>query len=241
MAHASSLRLYRNIESLDMPEREYWKAHVTKREHLKREYPHGIPMHVLFPSGIFDAKEFKGSYAIDGQGTIFIASPEIKATSMPGPQEIPFPWYLLFLESEHYLTGMGAALHSLERGCMMIKHALDQCRFSLIEEESVVYFLQHCQPGTIAGLASYLASEDDVGFVELCYSDLSLGADPIIAARILEDKRMLLFPRQILAGLTALLEGSQSIAEELLEEVCLIHRYLGESKMQEKTRAKPVQ
>jgi hypothetical protein len=222
-----------------MPEKAYWKAHVTKREHLKREYPHGIPMHVLFPSGIFDVKEFKGSYAIDGHGKIFIASPEIKATSMPGPQEIPFPWYLLFLESEHYLIGMGAALRSLETGCHMIKQVLDQCRFNLIDEESIVYFLQHCQPTTVAGLASYLASEDDVGFVELCYSDLSLNADPLIAARILEDKRMLLFPRQIVSGLTALLEGNPGIAEDLLEEVCLIHRYLGESRVQEGKRAKP--
>jgi hypothetical protein len=236
MAKKSCLRLYRSIESLEPAEKEYWKAYITKREHLKREYPQGIPMRILFPSGVFEVKEFRGSYAIDGQGKIFVTSSEIDSASIPGPQEVPLPWYLLFTESERYLVGMDNALKALEANCALIRTALDHCRFSLTREESTIYFLQHCDPDNLAGLASYLACDDDVGFIELMYSDLGLDADPLIASRILEDKRMQLFPRQIHSALGALIDGNYSIAEDLFEEVCLIHRYLRASTVQEKPR-----
>jgi len=238
MANKSCLRLYRGIESLEPIEKSYWKAYINKREHLKREYPHGIPMRVLFPTGVFDVKEFHGSYAIDGQGNIFVTSPTLESSSMAGPQEIPFPWYLLFTESDRYLVSMSGALKALEAACALIRNILDHCRFNLVREESTIYFLQHCQPDNLAGLASYLASEDDVGFIDLVYSDVSFGLDSLISSRILEDKRMLLFPRQISTALHALLEGNYSVAEDFLEEVCLIHRYLGEYKAKEAARSK---
>ena len=241
MANKSCLRLYRSIESLESMEKGYWKTYIAKREHLKREYPQGIPMRVLFPSGVFDVKEFRGSYAIDGQGKIYVTSSEIESSFIPGPQEVPLPWYLLFTESERYLVSMSEALKALESSCALIKSVLARCRFNLTHEESTIYFLQHCQPDNLAGLASYLGCDDDVGFIELMYAELSLDADPLIASRILEDKRMQLFPRQIHSALGALAEGQYALAEDLFEEVCLIHRYLRECTIQEKTQPKKTQ
>lgn len=238
MPTTSSLRLFRNLDSLDPDDREYWRGYIAKREHLKREYPQGIPMRILYPTGLFNARELHGAYTIDGSGRPFIASAEIAGTSLPGPREIPLSWYLLFAFADSYVAPLDVALASLERAGRMLGTILDSRRFDLVREESSVYFLQRCQPQDVAGLAAFLGSEDDLGFIELQYGDTGLACDPLIAARILEDKRTHLFPRQLAAALDALVDGNHALAEELFEEVCLIHRYLRETPAREPERCR---
>lgn len=232
MATTSSLRLFRSVEALEPAERAYWQAWITKREHLKREYPQGIPMRILFPAGIFSMRELHGAYCIGPEGKAWITSASIEGCTIPGPHEVPLPWYLLFAWSRDYVVSIDEALASLERAGCLIRSILETQRFDLVREESCIYLLQHCRPAHIASLAAYLASEDDTGYLELVYADTGLACDPLISGRILEDKRLHLFPRQIALALESMAAGQHGQADELLEEVCLIHRYLEASTAQ---------
>ena len=84
-----------------------------------------------------------------------------------------------------------------------------------MREESCIYLLQHTLPSHIASLAAYLASEDDTGYIELAYGDTGLSCDPLISARILEDRRRHIFPRQIASALEYIAAGQHGPAEEL--------------------------
>ncbi|HPH01927.1 MAG TPA: hypothetical protein PK297_03100 [Spirochaetota bacterium] len=226
MPTTSSLRLFRAVDKLDPPEQAYWQGWINKREHLKREYPQGIPMRILFPTGLFSIRELHGAYCIGPDGRAWITSAGIEGCQIPGPREVPLPWYLLFAWTGDYVASLDEALASLERSGHLIRSILEHERFDLVREESCIYLLQHTLPSHIASLAAYLASEDDTGYIELAYGDTGLSCDPLISARILEDRRRHIFPRQIASALEYIAAGQHGPAEELLEEVCLIHRYL---------------
>lgn len=232
MSTTCSLRLFRAIDTLDPAERDYWQGWVNKREHLKREYPQGIPMRILFPAGIFSMRELHGAYCIGPDGRAWVTSASIEGCVIPGSREVPLPWYLLFAWTREYVASMDEALASLERAGNLIRAILEIQRFDLLREESCIYLLQHCRPPHIASLAAYLASEDGAGYIELVYGDTGLACDPLISGRILEDKRLHIFPRQIATALELLTAGQHLQAEELLEEVCLIHRYLTSAALQ---------
>lgn len=238
MPTTCSLRLFRAVETLDPAERDYWQGWINKREHLKREYPQGIPMRILFPDGLFNMHELYGAYCIGLDGRAWITSNSIEGCSVPGSHEVPLPWYLLFAWTRSYLASMDEALASLERAGNLIRTILEEQRFNLLQEESSIYLLQHCQPPHLASLAAYLASEDGVGYIELVYGDTGLACDPLIAERILEDKRLRIFPRQIATALEVLAAGQHFQAEQLLEEVCLIHRYLTSARLKNETYIK---
>jgi hypothetical protein len=226
MATYSFLRIFRNIDSLEASERNYWLTYIHKREHLKNEYPEGIPMKVLYPEGVFNVREKHGSYHIDESGRLYVSSIELEGCVIPGPDEVPIPWYLLFTGSERYFRRIEEALAALEENRRRVVGLVENLSFNLEKESSTVYFLQQCSGQELDAFAKYLGQEDRQGFVELNYGEVEFLIDPLLAARIEEDKRRLLFPRQITAALELIDVGRRNSANELFEEVCLIHRQI---------------
>ena len=223
MANYSFLRLFKKVETLDPAEKEYWIRYINKREHLKREYPEGIPMKIIYPDGIFNTREKHGSYHVDLEGNYYVASSELDGFILPGPQEVPLPWYLLFTGSDRYFRKTVDALDALDSAWKRISRILREKSFNLDREKATVYFLQQCNRATLESFLKYLRDEEEDGFMELNYGEVEFLIDPLFADRIEADKKKLIFPRQIMAGLEALEEDRHKDANEAFEEITLIH------------------
>jgi len=223
MANYSFLRLFKKVETLDHEEKEYWIRYINKREHLKREYPEGIPMKIIYPDGIFNTREKHGSYHVDLEGNYYVASSELDGFILPGPQEVPLPWYLLFTGSDTYFRKTVDALSALECARERISRILKEKSFNLEREKATVYFLQQCNRRGLESFLRYLKEEEQDSFMELNYGEVEFLIDPLFADRIESDKKKLIFPRQIMVGLEALDKGQHEEANEAFEEVSLIH------------------
>jgi len=214
------------VESLDPAEKKYWVTYINKREHLKREYPDGIPMKILYPDGIFNIREKHGSYHVDKLGRYFVSSLELDGCMLPGPDEVPLHWYLLFTGARKYFSRIGEALHDFDTTKNRIAHILENLSFNLEKEKSTVYFLQQCGKQELDSFGKYLAQEDMEGYIELNYGEVEFLIDPLFADRIEEDKKKLIFPRQVISALDLIERNERRQANELFEEVCLIHRQI---------------
>lgn len=226
MATYSFLRIYRAVETLEPAERKYWETYINKREHLKREYPEGIPMKVLYPEGLFNQQEKHGSYHVDEQGRQFVSSLELDGCMLPGPDEVPLSWYLLYTGANNYFRRIRSALSAFQGNRKRIERIIRECSFNLEKEKSTVYFLQQCGKQELEAFARYFSQEDREGFVELNYGEVEFLIDPLFADRIEEDKKKLLFPRQITSALELIDKDERASANDLFEEVCLIHRQI---------------
>ena len=223
MANYSFLRLFKKVETLEHAEKEYWIRYINKREHLKREYPEGIPMKIIYPDGIFNTREKHGSYHVDLEGNYYVASSELDGFILPGPQEVPLPWYLLFTGSKRYFRKSIEALDALDSAWKRISRILREKTFNLEQEKATVYFLQQCSRSALESFLKYLRDGEEDGFMELNYGEVEFLIDPLFADRIETDKKRLIFPRQIMAGLEALEQGRQKDANDAFEEISLIH------------------
>lgn len=223
MSSYSFLRLYKRVEDLEGAERDYWLKYINKREHLKREYPEGIPMKIIYPEGIFNTREKHGSYHVDLEGNYYVSSSDLDGFIVPGPQEVPLPWYLLFLEAKTYFRNTREALETLEMARNRITRLLKDTSFNLVTEKASVYFLQECNTAALDSFLQYLGEEEPSGFMELNYGEVAFLIDPIFADRIELDKKKLIFPGQIVHGLDALEKGDHARANDCFEEITIIH------------------
>ncbi|MCK4906871.1 MAG: hypothetical protein KAS64_04945 [Spirochaetes bacterium] len=226
MATYSFLRIYRDIDTLEPDEKDYWTKYINKREHLKREYPEGIPMRVLYPEGAFNVREKHGSYYVDQDGKYFVSSLDIDGCMLPGPDEVPLSWYLLFTGSNSYFKRTGEALQVFGHNKNRIEYIVNNISFNLEKEKSTVYFLQQCDKQELNSFSKYLSQEDRRGFIELNYGEVEFLIDPLFADRIDKDKKKLIFPKQINKALDLIEKDERINANNLFEEVCLIHRQI---------------
>lgn len=224
MNGSSFLRLFIHTDKLDETEQHYWDTYINRREHLKREYPDGIPIKVLYPEGLNGAAVRHGSYYINPEGEYYVSIPDNPDCLLPGDRIIPIYWYLLFLDHGSYFRRTGDALHSFRQARRQFEAAYHGLSFNLAEEPSTVYVLKQCNSGNTIAFENYLSGEDPDGYLELIYADFGSDLDPLLLDRLDEDRSQLIFPRLIKRGLSALQQGARKEADLCFEELALLHR-----------------
>jgi len=227
MRKTSSLNIYRNINSLENSLKEQWEKAINIKEHLKLEYPDGIPMKVLYHSGIFEENFIAGRYKFDENGECFIFSPEIDGCLINGNREVPLVWYLLFTEENNYSINIEKAFLNYQTNIDKLEKILEQKSKGF--KDATKYFLNQCNQKQLLAFKNFFFQEDKQGFVELAYADFGISIKPIVTDRINEDKKKLLFPKEIQVGLDLLLKKEYSKANSILVEITSIHRELTSS------------
>lgn len=224
MPTSSFLRLFIHTDKLDGSEQQYWETYINRREHLKREYPEGIPIKVLYPEGLNGASLRHGSYFINPDGEYFVSIPDNRDCLIPGNGNTPVYWYLLFLKHPNYFRNIAEALQSYRSARMRMEQAFRNLHFNLAEEPSTVAFLQKCAEKELHAFEHYLSGEDPAGYLELIYADFGTGLDPLLLDRLDEDRQRMIFPGMIERGLHALESGNRSEAERCFEEIILLEQ-----------------
>ncbi len=224
MKKTSSLRIYRNLKSFDTTLRNRWKQQINKKEHLKLEYPNGIPMKILYHSGLFEDEFNRGKYRFDENGEFFVFSPDIDGCLINGNREVPLLWYLLFTGEDNYTISIKNANQNYHSNVEKLNTILTT-KVSRPKKANK-YFLDQCSTKRLLAFEKFFFQEDENGFVELAYGNFKLSVNHIIADRVEEDKKKLLFPKEIQISLEYLLKEEYSKANSILVEITSIHQEL---------------